>query len=171
MASMNKVFLIGNLTRDPELRYTPSGTAVADLGLAVNRRSRTPSGEDREETCFVDVVVWERQAETCCQYLSKGSPLLVEGRLQMDQWEKDGQKFTKMRVRAERTQFLGAPRRGEYSDGPADAAAAPSRADTPPPRMDPAPNPAADSADSPPPPPPARDYAGDVTADDDNLPF
>ncbi len=159
MASMNKVFLMGNLTRDPELRYTPNGTAVADLGLAVNRRWRTPSGEDKEDTCFVDIVVWDRQAQTCCEYLSKGSPLLVEGRLQMDQWEKDGQKFSKLRVRAERTQFLGSPRRGDYRDAPADTpAAAPSRDSAP-------------SAPEPPPPSERTASGGDVTVDDDNLPF
>lgn len=167
MASMNKVFLIGNLTRDPELRYTPSGTAVADLGLAVNRRYRTPSGDEREETCFVDVVVWERQAETCCEYLSKGSPLLVEGRLQMDQWEKDGQKYTKLRIRAERTQFLGSPRRGEFRDAPADASSAePSRGHAAPPAR--APSAAPNES---PPPSMDRESGGEVAADDDNLPF
>ncbi len=164
MASMNKVFLIGNLTRDPELRYTPSGTAVADLGLAVNRRYRTSSGEDREDTCFVDVVVWDRQAQTCSEYLSKGSPLLVEGRLQMDQWEKDGQKYSKIRVVAERTQFLGSPRRGEYRDAPADAPASSPSAPSPvaPERKPPA---ASDGAPS------DGDSSGDAGVDDDNLPF
>lgn len=163
MASMNKVFLVGNLTRDPELRYTPSGMAVADIGLAVNRRFRSASGEDREDTCFVDVVVWDKQAKNCSEYLSKGSPLLVEGRLQMDQWEKDGQKFTKLRVVAERTQFLGSPRRGEYRDGPADADP-PAKSFSPPPAR----RSSGGGSDAP---LPGDGPAGDGAADDDNLPF
>jgi len=108
MASLNKVFLIGNLTRPPELRYTPSGTAVADVRLAVNRNYTTQGGEKREETCFLTVVVWGKQAEACGEYLDKGSPILVEGRLQTREWEgKDGQKRTVIEVVAERVQFLG----------------------------------------------------------------
>src|SRR2546422_211153 len=87
MASLNKVFLIGNLTRPPELRYTPSGTAVADLRLAVNRNYTTQGGEKREETSFITVVVWGKQAETCGEYLDKGSPILVDGRLQTREWD------------------------------------------------------------------------------------
>lgn len=112
MADLNRVFLAGNLTRDPEVRYTPEGRAVADLGLAVNRRYRTPDGENREEVCYVSVVVWGRQAETSGEYLSKGSPVLIEGRLHYDQWEKDGQKFSRLRVVANRVQFLSSPRSG-----------------------------------------------------------
>lgn len=119
MATLNKVFLIGNLTRDPEVRYLPSGKAVADIRMAINNKYKLASGEDREEVCFVNVVVWGKQAETCGQYLSKGSPLLVEGRLQYDEWEKDGQKHNRLRVVADRTQFVGAPKRAEYSDAPA----------------------------------------------------
>jgi single-strand DNA-binding protein len=108
MASLNKVFLIGNLTRPPELRYTPSGTAVADLRLAVNRNYTTQSGEKREDTCFLSVVVWGKQAETCGEYLDKGSPILVDGRLQTREWEsKDGQKRSVVEVVAERVQFMG----------------------------------------------------------------
>ena len=108
MASLNKVFLIGNLTRAPELRYTPSGTAVSDLRLAVNRSYTTQGGEKREETCFLTVVVWGKQAESAGQYLDKGSPVLVEGRLQTRDWEtKDGQKRNVVEVVAERLQFLG----------------------------------------------------------------
>jgi single-strand DNA-binding protein len=108
MASLNKVFLIGNLTRPPELRYTPSGTAVADLRLAVNRGYTTQGGEKREETCFLTVVVWGKQAESCGEYLDKGSPIMVEGRLQTRDWEtKDGQKRNVMEVVAERVQFMG----------------------------------------------------------------
>ncbi len=115
MASLNRVFLMGNLTRDPEVRYTPKGTAVADISMAINMTYRTQDGSDREEVVYVDVVTWGRQAETCGQYLSKGSPVFVEGRLQLDQWEdKDGQKRSRLRVRAERVQFLG---RGKASEG------------------------------------------------------
>ena len=109
MASLNRVFLIGNLTRTPELRYTPSGTAVADLRLAVNRNYTTQGGEKREETCFLTCVVWGKQAESCGEYLDKGSPVMVEGRLQTRDWEtKDGQKRSVVEVVAERVQFLGA---------------------------------------------------------------
>ena len=122
MASLNRVLLMGNLTKDPEVRYTPSGTAVGDLRLAVNRRYRTADGQDRDETCFVGIVVWGRQAETCGEYLHKGSPVLVEGRLQFEEWEKDGKKNSRLRVVAERVQFLGSPRgdRGQErgSEGP-----------------------------------------------------
>ena len=107
MASINRVFLMGNLTRDPQVRQIPSGTSVADLGLAVNETYRNKSGEQVESTCFADVVVWGRQAEACGEYLSKGSPVFIEGRLQLDQWEsKDGDKRSKLRVRADRVQFL-----------------------------------------------------------------
>ena len=108
MAALNKVFLIGNLTADPELRYTPSGTAVADLRLAVNREYNTKDGERRSEVAYIDVVVWARQAENCSQYLSKGRPVMVEGRLQLDTWEnQQGEKRSKLRVVAENVQFLG----------------------------------------------------------------
>ena len=108
MANFNKVLLIGNLTKDPELRYTPQGTAVVNLRLAVNRRYRDKNQELKEETCFVTAVVWNKQAETCNQYLHKGSPLLVEGRLQSRSWEDNsGQKRNVLEVRAERVQFLG----------------------------------------------------------------
>lgn len=108
MANLNKVFLIGNLTRDPELRYTPGGTAVANLGLAVNRRFKDSSGELKEEVCFLTVTVWDKQAEACCEYLTKGRPVFVEGVLQSRFWEtSDGQKRSAIDVRAERVQFLG----------------------------------------------------------------
>jgi single-strand DNA-binding protein len=106
-ASLNKVFLMGNLTRPPELRYTPSGTAVADLRLAVNRNYTTQSGEKRDEVCFLTVVVWGKQAESCGEYLDKGSQIFVEGRLQTRDWEgKDGQKRSVTEVVAERVQFM-----------------------------------------------------------------
>ena len=107
MASFNRVMLMGNLTRNPELKYTPSGTAVTDLGLAVNESFKNKAGETVEQTCFVDVVVWGRQAETASEFLKKGSPAFIEGRLQFDQWEnQEGEKRSKLRVRAERVQFL-----------------------------------------------------------------
>ena len=109
MASFNKVILVGNLTRDPEVRYTPKGSAVTDLGLAVNRNYTTESGEKREEVTFVDVVLWARLAEIAGEYLKKGRPVLIEGRLQMDSWDdkQSGQKRTKMRVVGETMQLLG----------------------------------------------------------------
>lgn len=149
MASFNRVILLGNLTKDPEVRYTPSGLAVGDLRLAVSRKFKTAEGENRDETCFVGVTVWGRQAETCTEYLSKGSPVLIEGRLKYDEWEKDGQKHNRITVVAERVQFLGSRGAG----GP--RGEAPGR--TPTPARD---EPPAEGM------PPA---AG--TQDDDNLPF
>ena len=129
MASLNKVLLIGNLTRPPELRYTPSGTAVADLRLAVNRNYSTQSGEKREETCFLTVVVWGKQAESCGEYLDKGSQVFVEGRLQTRDWEgKDGQKRTSTEVVAERVQFMSRTK-GASAGAPPAMATAPAFAD------------------------------------------
>jgi len=108
MASFNRVILLGNLTRDVEVRYLQSGTAVADVGLAVNDRRKGQNGEWIEETTFVDVTLWGRTAEVAGEYLSKGSPLLVEGRLKYDTWEKDGQKRSKLSVVCERMQMVGA---------------------------------------------------------------
>jgi single-strand DNA-binding protein len=108
MANLNKVFLIGNLTRDPELRYTPSGTGLVEFGMAINRRWKAQDGSQKEETCFVDVNAWGRTAEVIQQYCRKGSQLFVEGRLQLNQWEgQDGQKRSKMRVVVENMQLLG----------------------------------------------------------------
>jgi single-strand DNA-binding protein len=108
MANLNKVFLIGNLTRDPELRYVPSGTAVASFGLATNRTYTASSGEKKQETCFVRVVVWGRMAEICGEYLSKGRSVFIEGRLQYRAWDAaNGEKRSTIEVRAERVQFLG----------------------------------------------------------------
>jgi single-strand DNA-binding protein len=109
MANFNKVLLMGNLTKDPELRYTPQGTAVVNLRLAVNRRYRDRNQEMKEDVCFLTVVVWDRQAESCNQFLHKGSPVFVEGRLQSRSWEDNaGQKRNVLEVRAERVQFLSA---------------------------------------------------------------
>ena len=108
MANYNKVILMGNLTRDPELRYIPSGTAVVNLRLAVNRRFRDRNGEQKDEVCFVTAVVWDKQAELCNQYLQKGRPVFVEGRLQSRSFEDaSGNKRNILEVRAERIQFLG----------------------------------------------------------------
>lgn len=112
--NLNKVLLIGNLTRDPELRYIPSGTAVANLGLATNRTYTTQDGERKEEVCYIDIVVWGKTAENCANYLSKGRPVFIEGRLQLDTWEtEDGQKRSKLKVVADRVQFLGGRREDE----------------------------------------------------------
>ena len=108
MYSMNQVFLMGNLTRDPQLRKLPSGTSVADLGLAVNEKYKDKEGNWVERPTYVDNVVWGRTAENCAEFLKKGSPVLVEGKLQLDQWETDtGEKRSKLLVRASRVQFLG----------------------------------------------------------------
>ena len=107
MASFNRVVLLGNLTRKPEVRYLESGTAVVDVGLAVNDRRKNQAGEWIEDTLFVDVTLWGRTAEVAGEYLTKGSPILVEGRLKLDTWESDGQKRSKLKVVGERMQMLG----------------------------------------------------------------
>jgi single-strand DNA-binding protein len=112
VSNLNKVLLIGRLTRDPELRYTPQGTAVVDIGLAINREY-TAGTERRKETTFVDVTLWARQAEVVSQYMRKGSPIFIEGRLSLDSWEQDGQKRSKLRVVAENFQFIGTRSEGE----------------------------------------------------------
>lgn len=155
MANYNKVILMGNLTRDPELRYIPSGTAVADMSLAVNETYKNKAGEQVENTCFVDIVAWARQAEICNEYLSKGSPVLVEGRLQLDKWtSKEGESRSKLRVRADRVQFLGSG--AKDSGGQADDAPA---------------APAQNDADSKPSGAPEDEPDLINVEDDDNLPF
>ncbi len=118
MASFNRVILVGNLTRDIELKYTPSGTAVTDVGLAVNDRRKSQTGEWIEETTFIDVTLWGRTAEVASEYLGKGSPILIEGRLKLDTWETDGQKRSKLRVVGERMQMLGNRPGGSGQSGP-----------------------------------------------------
>ena len=125
MASFNRVILMGNLTRDIDLKYTPGGTAVTDIGLAVNDRRKSASGEWVDETTFVDVTLWGRTAEVASEYLSKGSPVLIEGRLKLDTWETDGQKRSKLRVSGERMQMLGG--RGGGSGGGGSSGGASSR--------------------------------------------
>ena len=114
MANLNKVMLIGNITRDPELKYTPKGTAVTDIGLAVNRTFSAENGDKREETTFIDVTLWGRTAEVVNQYCKKGSPLFIEGRLQLDSWDdkQTGQKRSKLRVVGESIQLLGSRQGG-----------------------------------------------------------
>ena len=117
MASFNKVILLGNLTRDPEVRYTPKGSAVTDLGIAVNRQYTLENGEKREEVTFVDVTFWGRTAEVAGEYLKKGRPIFIEGRLQLDTWDdkQSGQKRSKLKVIGETMQMLGSPRSGGAS--------------------------------------------------------
>ena len=137
MASLNRVFLIGNVTRDPELRYIPSGTAVTDLGVAVNSAWTGKDGQKHEEVTFVDVTLWGRQAELASEYLTKGRPVFIEGRLQLDQWQdKEGQKRSRLRVVGERMQFLGPnPGKGggEHADRKAGAPPAEDFGEPPPP--------------------------------------
>jgi single-strand DNA-binding protein len=139
MASFNKVILLGNLTRDPEVRYTPKGSAVCDLGIAVNRQYTLDNGEKREEVTYVDVVLWARLAEIAGEYLKKGRPIFIEGRLQLDTWDdkQSGQKRSKLRVIGETMQLLGSRPSGGGGGGggadeqPASQAAKPSAAPKP----------------------------------------
>lgn len=154
MANVNKVILIGNVTRDPEVKFTSKGSAVTDVGLAINRNYTLDSGEKREETTFVDVELWGRLAEIAGEYAKKGRPVYIEGRLRMDTWEDkaSGQKRSRMKVVAENLQLLGS-----RTDGPARTASAEESQDSPPPRS---------SA-------PARRQAPQAPAEleDDDIPF
>ena len=176
MANVNKVFLIGNLTRDPELRYTPQGTAVGEFGLAINRQWKGPNGEKKEEVCFVDCQAWARGAEIISEYCKKGSSLFVEGRLKLDSWEgKDGQKRSRMRVVVENFQFLGAPtgRRapaeGGAAAGPAGGGQAPSQPPRGRPRAAEPESPPADAGGGDAPPAPAPE--GGQFKVNDEIPF
>ena len=153
MASFNKVILVGNLTRDPELRYTPKGTAIAKIGIAVNRVWTNEAGEKKEEVTFVDVDIFGRTAENVGQYMRKGRPILIEGRLRLDQWDdkQTGQKKSKLGVVAETVQFLGS------ANGGAGEGAAPSR-----PAARPAPAPSA---------PPSEPADSDGPPESDDVPF
>lgn len=124
MANFNKVILAGNLTRDPELRYSPKGSAIADIGLAINRSWKSETGETKEEVTFVDVAAYGRTAEVIAQYLRKGRPVLIEGRLKLDTWEdkQTNQKKSKLRVVCESFQFIDSNRGPEGSGAPASAA-------------------------------------------------
>jgi single-strand DNA-binding protein len=156
MASVNKVMLLGNLTRDPEIRYTPKGTAVAEIGMAINRIRKGDNGEKIEEVTYVDVTLWGRQAELASEYLKKGRPVFIEGRLQLDQWDdkETGEKRSKMRVVGENMQFLphgGGGEQRSQSEPPAD-------------RNQAAP-PATGNAGAPPP------TSGSGSGSDDDIPF
>lgn len=155
MASYNKVILMGNLTRDPEMRVTTSEMAIAQIGLAVNRQYKTRDGEKREEVTFIDVDAFGKDAELISRYLKKGDPLMLEGRLKLNQWEdKDGNKQSKLRVVLERFQFVG----GSRSDGES------SGYEAPPARQSASPAaPAAPSGN--------RAPAADADALDDDVPF
>jgi single-strand DNA-binding protein len=143
-ASLNKVLLMGNLTRDPEVKYTPKGNAVGDLAIAINDSYKAQDGTVKEVVTYVDIEVWGRQAETCKQYLSKGRAVFIEGQLRLDQWESpQGEKKSRMKVRADRVQFLGGPagggNRGGGAERPATAAtesARPAKTDDAPPLPD-----------------------------------
>ena len=138
MASFNKVILLGNLTRDPEVRYTPKGSAVCDLGIAINRQYTLDSGEKREEVTFVDVVLWARLAEIAGEYLKKGRSVFIEGRLQLDTWDdkQSGQKRSKLRVIGETMQLLGGrpPAAGGAAEGGEGSKEARSSKPAPPPK-------------------------------------
>lgn len=138
MANLNKVMLIGNLTRDPELRYTPSGKAVADISLAINRVWNNEQGQKQEETIFVDVTLWGRQAELAQQYLAKGRGVYIEGRLQMDSWEdkETGKKRSRLKVVGDNLQFLP-DGRGSAGNGAPQGSAPQQRSSGPPQRSGP----------------------------------
>ncbi|RLS75454.1 MAG: single-stranded DNA-binding protein [Planctomycetota bacterium] len=157
MASFNRVVLLGNVTRDPELRYISSGTAVTDIGLAVNDRRKNAAGEWVEETTFVDVTLWGRTAEVAGEYVTKGSPILIEGRLKLDTWEKDGKKNSKLRVVGERMQLLGS-RSGEGGKSPGKPRVAAGRGGSPAENFDQSPS--YDESD-----------AGPPQGADDDIPF
>src|ERR1700719_2839454 len=127
MASFNKVILLGNLTRDPEVRYTPKGSAVCDLGIAINRQYTLDSGEKREEVTYVDVVLWSRLAEIAGEYLKKGRPVFIEGRLQLDTWDdkQSGQKRSKLKVVGEGLQLIGSRPSGGGGGGDEEGSGAP----------------------------------------------
>ncbi len=167
MASYNKVTLIGNLTRDPELKYTPKGTAIADIGLAVNRTYTTDGGEKREEVTFIDVTLWGRVAEIVGEYCKKGRPLFVEGRLQLDTWDDKttGQKRSKLKVVGENIQLLGSREGGGGGGGGehGESQGEPRSQSRPQQQSRPASRPA-----SPPPRPPADP---DLDAPEDDIPF
>ena len=134
MASLNKVFLMGNLTRDPELSYTPSGVPVCKFGLAVNRKYTTKQGEQKEEVLFIDINVWKKQAENCAQYLKKGSQALVEGSLQLDSWadKKTGEKRSRIKVQAQSVKFMSnAQGRGPVTAGTKEASHPEAESETP----------------------------------------
>jgi len=161
MASYNRVILVGNLTADPELNTAPSGNQVCEIRMAVNNRYKNASGEWIEKPMYIDVSVWGNQAPPCKQYLSKGSPVLVEGKLRYDTWEKEGQKRSKHSITADRVQFLSSPRQDQMgASGAPSGAAAPPKANAAPAKPT--------ASTQPAPPPPSSDAFDD---EKDDLPF
>jgi single-strand DNA-binding protein len=155
MASYNRVILVGNLTRDPEIKYIPSGTPVCEVGLALNERYKNTSGEWVEDVTFVEVTLWARTAEVASEYLSKGSPVLIEGRLKLDTWEnKEGQKQSKLRVVCQRMQMLGGRGAGAGPAGEGGPRQAPRRDNA---YSQSTPGPSRDESEAPPMEPPADD--------------
>jgi len=171
MADLNKVFIMGRLTFDPELRYTPSGSAVTDLRMATSRTWTGKDGDRKEETLFIDVTVWDRQAENCCQYLRKGSGVHVEGSLKMDTWDDKttGEKRSKIRVQADRVQFLD--RRDSGSNGESDYSSAPPARESQPRRGGPAPAPEARSRGYSPSSNTTNRRPAEADTDDEDIPF
>jgi single-strand DNA-binding protein len=163
MANVNKYIIVGRLTADPELRYTPSNTAVADLRLVTNRKWKNANGEECEEALFIDCTVWQRQAETCCQYLKKGREVFAEGYLKLEQWEdrETGQNRSKIKMVAESIQFLGSKPQDDQDDTH-DAPRAPQKQGNAPPRQ---------SAPARQPVPTRRPQAAQPQDDDDDIPF
>jgi single-strand DNA-binding protein len=173
MPNLNKVMLIGNCTRDPEVKYTPKGTAVAEVGLAVNRSYTTDQGEKREETTFVDVELWGRQAEVAGEYLKKGRSVFIEGRLKLDTWDdkQSGQKRSKMRVVGEMMQLLGSRDGGGGGGGGGGGERSYDEESAPPARRPTGP-PSQRSAPGRPAPPPKPPVDPDLDApEDDDIPF
>jgi single-strand DNA-binding protein len=172
MANLNKVMLIGNLTRDPEIKYTPKGTAIADIGLAVNRNYTTESGEKREEVTFIDVTLWGRVAEIVGEYCKKGRPLFVEGRLQLDTWDdkQTGQKRSKLKVVGDQIQLLGSREGGGAPGGPSGGGGGGGGeyGEGRPPSSAPSARP---PARQPAPPPPRPPVDPDLDAPEDDIPF
>jgi len=174
MASFNKVILMGNLTRDPDVRATTGGMTIVKLGLAMNHRFTTSTGEAREETCFVDVDVFGKQADSCRNYLHKGSPVLVEGMLRTDSWQdkNTGEKRSKLVVRADRVQFLSSPGSRGFGDEEAGGEAAPGAPAAPPPvRRAPMPGAPVAAAPRPQAPPPVEAESAAPAAPVDDIPF
>ena len=163
MASVNKVMLIGNLTRDPEIKYTPKGTAIAEIALAVNRTYSTESGEKREEVTFIDITLWGRVAEIVGEYCKKGRPLFVEGRLHLDTWDDKatGQKRSKLKVVGENIQLLGSREGGAGGGGGGGGEHGEGRAESRP----------ASSFKKPASPPPRPPADPDLDAEPDDIPF
>ncbi|WP_422927342.1 single-stranded DNA-binding protein [Singulisphaera sp. PoT] len=178
MADLNKVFIMGRLTFDPELRYTPSGSAVTDLRMATSRTWSSKDGDRKEETLFIDVTVWDRQAENCCQYLRKGSGVHVEGSLKMDTWDDKttGEKRSKIRVQADRVQFLDRKDGGSNGDsgeygGGSSSYAPPAARDSQPRRGGPAPEPRGGRAFTPSNNNNTNRRPAEADSDDEDIPF